>query len=297
MTQLPEGVFSVFSAGPRQTALDRLSNNDDNPNSVFTRTFAKELTQPGDNLVQVAQRTRRLVSEMAETVKHKQIPVYFDQMVDDVFLNGMAKGRPEARKPAEACRAAAEGRGAAAGAAVPRCRKTIPSTRRSRCSRATMAAGPWCSRSPIRRSGFPGGWAIAGDFRETGFIDTLDPRTRKRMPNPSIELAGRRAGRHHPGALCRYQWRDAGAVPDPVRSGSCADPRPAQDPRHDRDELAVVPRIQRAVGLLHASDVVSLRDPRSARRHRQRGAGQGAEDAALRSQGSQRRFRTTRSLI
>ena len=28
----------------------------------------------------------------------------------------------------------------------------------------------------------------AGDFRETGFIDTLDPRTRKRMPNPSIEL-------------------------------------------------------------------------------------------------------------
>ena len=43
MTQLPEGVFSVFSAGPRQTALDRLSNDDANPNSVFTRTFAKEL--------------------------------------------------------------------------------------------------------------------------------------------------------------------------------------------------------------------------------------------------------------
>ena len=51
MTQLPEGVFSVFSAGPRQTALDRLSNNDTNPNSVFTRTFAKELLQPGENLV------------------------------------------------------------------------------------------------------------------------------------------------------------------------------------------------------------------------------------------------------
>jgi hypothetical protein len=27
-----------------------------------------------------------------------------------------------------------------------------------------------------------------GDFRETGFNDTLDSRTRKRMPNPSIEL-------------------------------------------------------------------------------------------------------------
>ena len=99
MTQLPEGVFSVFSAGPRQTALDRLSNDDANPNSVFTRTFARELLQPGENLVQVAQRTRRLVSEMAETVKHKQIPVYFDQMVDDVFLNGIAKGQTEAAKP------------------------------------------------------------------------------------------------------------------------------------------------------------------------------------------------------
>src|SRR5215218_11159745 len=91
MTQLPEGVFSVFSAGPRQTALDRLSNDDANPNSVFTRTFAKELLQPGENLVQVAQRTRRLVSEMADTVKHRQVPVYFDQMVDDVFLSGIAK--------------------------------------------------------------------------------------------------------------------------------------------------------------------------------------------------------------
>src|SRR6202795_4612287 len=102
MTQLPEGVFSVFSAGPRQTALDRLSNDDGNPNSVFTRTFSKELMQPGQNLVQVAQHTRRLVSEMAETVNHKQIPVYFDQMVDDVFLNGMAaKQQAESAKPAE----------------------------------------------------------------------------------------------------------------------------------------------------------------------------------------------------
>src|SRR6202049_97655 len=101
MTQLPEGVFSVFSAGPRQTALDRLSNNDDNPNSVFTRTFSKELLQSGENMVQVAQHTRRLVSEMAETVSHKQIPVYFDQMVDDVFLNGMAKEQREAENPAD----------------------------------------------------------------------------------------------------------------------------------------------------------------------------------------------------
>src|SRR5262245_37647050 len=99
MTQLPEGVFSVFSAGPRQTALDRLSNDDTNPNSVFTRTFSRELLEPGLNLVQVAQHTRRLVSEMADTVKHKQVPVYFDQMVDDVFLSGQAKS--SAARPAD----------------------------------------------------------------------------------------------------------------------------------------------------------------------------------------------------
>src|SRR6185437_904766 len=68
MTQLPEGVFSIFSAGYKKTALDRLSNDDNSPNSVFTRTFAKELLTPGENLVEVAQHTRKQVSEMAEKI-------------------------------------------------------------------------------------------------------------------------------------------------------------------------------------------------------------------------------------
>src|SRR5262244_2419784 len=100
MAQLPEGVFSVFSAGYKQTALDRLSNDDNSPNSVFTRTFAKELLLPGENLVEVAQHTRRQVSEMAETIGHRQIPAYTDQMVDNVFLNGAAKAQASATKPA-----------------------------------------------------------------------------------------------------------------------------------------------------------------------------------------------------
>ena len=56
------------------------------------------MLQPGENLVQVAQHTRRIVSEMAEGVRHKQIPVYFDQMVDDVFLNGANKPQADAAK-------------------------------------------------------------------------------------------------------------------------------------------------------------------------------------------------------
>ncbi|WP_334410277.1 caspase family protein [Bradyrhizobium sp. AZCC 1721] len=183
MTQLPEGVFSIFSAGPRQTALDRLSNDDANPNSVFTRTFAKELTQPGVNLVQVAQRTRRAVSELAETVRHKQIPVYFDQMVDDVFLNGLAKAQPEATKPAEPLQKLA---------ALPPVQRLQPQNDSVNAPIAMFSRhnGGWTVVFSIADPTLGISWRIgdSGDFRETGFMDTLDPRTRKRMPNPSVEL-------------------------------------------------------------------------------------------------------------
>jgi hypothetical protein len=202
MTQLPEGVFSVFSAGPRQTALDRLSNNDDNPNSVFTRTFAKELTQPGVNLVQVAQRTRRLVAEMAETVSHKQIPVYFDQMVDDVFLNGAAaKAQPETAKPAEVPQKVA----ALPPVSVPR---MAPSNDTVNAPIAMFSRhnGGWTVVFSIADPTLGISWRIGdtGEFRETGFIDTLDPRTRKRMPNPSIELAA-----DAPAATIQVRYVDA----------------------------------------------------------------------------------------
>lgn len=184
MTQLPEGVFSVFSAGPRQTALDRLSDDDANPNSVFTRTFAKELLKPGENLVQVAQRTRRQVSEMAETVKHKQIPVYFDQMVDDVFLNGLAKAQADAAKPAAPSQQVA----ALPPVAVPK----LPKEDSINAPIASFSRhnGGWTVVFSIADPTLGISWRIGdgGDFRETGFMDTLDPRTRKRMPNPSIEL-------------------------------------------------------------------------------------------------------------
>jgi len=212
MTQLPEGVFSIFSAGPRQTALDRLSNDDANPNSVFTRTFAKELTQPGVNLVQVAQRTRRLVSEMAETVRHKQIPVYFDQMVDDVFLNGMAsKAQPEvAVKPAEPLQKLA---------ALPPVQQLKPQNDSVNAPIAMFSRhnGGWTVVFSIADPTLGISWRLGdtGDFRETGFIDTLDPRTRKRMPNPSIELPA-----DAPAAMIQVRYVDTNGElqgPFPIR--------------------------------------------------------------------------------
>ncbi len=200
MTQLPEGVFSVFSAGPRQTALDRLSNSDDNPNSVFTRTFSKELLRPGENLVQVAQHTRRVVSEMAETVSHKQIPVYFDQMVDDVFLNGVAKVQAEAARPAEPAQEVA----ALPPVSVPR----MPQNDSVNAPIAMFSRhnGGWTVVFSIADPTLGISWRMgdAGEFRETGFLDTLDPRTRRRIPNPSIELAA-----DAPAATIQLRYVDA----------------------------------------------------------------------------------------
>ena len=201
--------------------------------------------------MQVAQRTRRLVSEMAETVNHKQIPVYFDQMVDDVFLNGTAKGAPEAaarnRNPPSRCRRSRRCR---------RCSALAPQNDSVNAPIAMFSRhnGGWTVVFSIADPTLGISWRIgeAGDFRETGFMDTLDPRTRKRMPNPSIELP---ADAPQPPSRCAMSTRQA-RCRDRSRSGSIQgrpDPRPAQDPRHDRDQLAVVSRVQRAARLLHSS--------------------------------------------
>jgi len=206
MTQLPEGVFSVFSAGYKQTALDRLSNDDNSPNSVFTRTFAKELLQPGENLVEVAQHTRRLVSEMAETIGHKQIPAYSDQMVDNVFLNGTAKGQAdlakETTKPADP---PPQKVAALPPVSVPR---IAPSNDSINAPIAMFSRhnGGWTVVFSIADPTLGISWRIgdSGEFRETGFLDTLDARTRKRMPNPAIELAA-----DAPAATIQVRYVDA----------------------------------------------------------------------------------------
>src|SRR5436305_14673710 len=216
MTQLPEGVFSIFSAGPRQTALDRLSNNDDNPNSVFTRTFARELTQPGVNLVQVAQRTRRLVSELAETVKHKQIPVYFDQMVDDVFLSGKAMAEANKETTKETAKSAEPLQKVAA---LPPVQQLKPQNDSVNAPIAMFSRhnGGWTVVFSIADPTLGISWRLgeAGDFRETGFMDTLDPRTRKRMPNPSVELPA-----DAPAAIIQVRYVDVNGElqgPFPIR--------------------------------------------------------------------------------
>lgn len=90
----PEGVFVLMSAGAKQAALDRLSDSDANPNSVFTRTFLAELQKPDRTLVEIAKRTQVEVKKLAASVGYQQTPAYYDQVIGDVVLASADAGAP-----------------------------------------------------------------------------------------------------------------------------------------------------------------------------------------------------------
>ena len=99
--QASNGVFVIYSAGIGETALDRLANNDANPNSVFTRSFLPLLEDPNRSLVEVAKATRLQVKSLAGGVGHQQSPAYYDEVDGDLFLarTGGATPRPTPTLP------------------------------------------------------------------------------------------------------------------------------------------------------------------------------------------------------
>jgi hypothetical protein len=88
-TQVPGGVFMIYSAGLGEVALDRLSDSDANPNSIFTRSFLPLLEDPENSLVAVAKQTRAKVKMLASSVGGTQFPAYYNEIDGDIFL---AKG-------------------------------------------------------------------------------------------------------------------------------------------------------------------------------------------------------------
>jgi hypothetical protein len=82
----------IYSAGLGQVALDRLSDNDANPNSIFTRSFLPLLEDPENSLVAVAKQTRAKVSTLASSVGGTQFPAYYDEVEGDIFLAKGASG-------------------------------------------------------------------------------------------------------------------------------------------------------------------------------------------------------------
>jgi formylglycine-generating enzyme required for sulfatase activity len=86
------GVFTLYSAGIGQTALDRLGDTDRNPNSVFTRVFVPSLGRPGVDLKELAGDVREEVARLAASVQHDQRPAYYDETIGGrVYLAGLPK--------------------------------------------------------------------------------------------------------------------------------------------------------------------------------------------------------------
>lgn len=74
-----EGVFSIYSAGFGQTALDRLGDDDRSPNSVFTRALVPALSRTDAHLADVVIDMREDVARLAASIGHQQYPAYYDQ--------------------------------------------------------------------------------------------------------------------------------------------------------------------------------------------------------------------------
>jgi TPR repeat protein len=88
MREPPEGTFIMFSAGSGETALDRLGDDDQDANSVYTRHLLPLMTTSGLALEEIAKRVRLKVRESAATVSHRQTPAYYNQVLGTFCLAG-----------------------------------------------------------------------------------------------------------------------------------------------------------------------------------------------------------------
>jgi WD40 repeat protein len=90
----PHGTFVVFSAGAGQSALDRLSESDANPNSVFTRVFAP-LLRADVTLQEAVKAAQAEVAALARSVNEDQQPAYYDEVLGSACLGGGCADKPE----------------------------------------------------------------------------------------------------------------------------------------------------------------------------------------------------------
>jgi len=99
-TSAPEGMVVVYSAGVGQQALDRLSDNDRNPNGLFTREFIREIRKPGLEVSEVVMNVRKRVKDQAAQVKHEQTPAIYIQ-ADRFYLTSAAQSVTNAAPSSE----------------------------------------------------------------------------------------------------------------------------------------------------------------------------------------------------
>lgn len=97
----PEGTFVIFSAGAGQVALDRLSDEDTERNSIFTRALLPRLKTPGLELRSMVAELRRDVRATARQVQHDQTPAYYDELLGEFYFQiNVTIEQPAAPSPA-----------------------------------------------------------------------------------------------------------------------------------------------------------------------------------------------------
>ena len=102
------GSFVLMSADAGEAALDRLSDRDTDPNSVFTRALLPRLTRPGATIRSIAPEVRSDVVRTAESVGRTQFPHWDDRLNSD-FVFQQPLGGAEAQtvtQPLDPCAAA-----------------------------------------------------------------------------------------------------------------------------------------------------------------------------------------------
>ena len=114
------GVFSIYSAGIGQRALDRLQNDvATERNSVFTRVFARNLRNAdGRHLSDIMEEVKEEVAQLAAKeidpdtrLPHTQSPAYYNETLGGrIFLAGLPNDNAEQRAAEERRRRAAEER-------------------------------------------------------------------------------------------------------------------------------------------------------------------------------------------
>jgi uncharacterized caspase-like protein len=84
---MPEDVFILYSAGLGQTPVDRLSNAETHPNSVFARSLLPLLAQPGMDISDLARQVSRRVRRLTKEVGKIQTPAYYSGLLGPFTLN------------------------------------------------------------------------------------------------------------------------------------------------------------------------------------------------------------------
>jgi len=82
----PHGTFVVFSAGAGESALDRLSDADDDPNSVFTRVFVPSI-RADLTLQDAIKTTQAKVVALSSAYREDQEPAYYDEVIGSACLS------------------------------------------------------------------------------------------------------------------------------------------------------------------------------------------------------------------